>query len=458
MKRSAALLIALMASTPAFALPESKDRVYAADQNSNTVSVIDPSTNTLLGLIKLGDPRPNVLSPLYKGEVNVHGLGFSPDHRTIVAVSTVTNSVTFIDTATNKIKGVAYIGRNPHEAFFTPDGKHVWATVRGEDYLSVIDAKTFKETDRIKTESGPGMTIFTPDGKRAFVANSFNPVVQVFDVASKKLLASIPVVSPFSPFIQVTPDGKEAWLTHKDVGKVTRIDTKTLKVKGVIDSGPITNHLAFAKTSAGTLAYVTIGGENVVKVYTLNDEAKLIATIPVGALPHGVWGSGDGSRVFVGLENGDAVDVIDTQKNEKIAHIPSGQAPQALIYVPDAVPIGDGRQNLEPRKDMPENITLMLKPAADAQGGGMVVSRNLGLIDIVDLSVSKLKPDTAYALLFEGQPEPIVAFKTDAKGAAMASATSPTRSIVKPGEASKTPKVILVEGTEPSANAVLQSN
>src|SRR5215216_1459647 len=33
----------------------SRDRVYAADQTSNTVSVIDPSSNTLLGVIRLGD-------------------------------------------------------------------------------------------------------------------------------------------------------------------------------------------------------------------------------------------------------------------------------------------------------------------------------------------------------------------------------------------------------------------
>ena len=49
-------------------------------------------------------------------------------------VSVASNSVTLIDTATNKIKGVVYIGRSPLEAFFTPDGKQVWAAVRGEDY------------------------------------------------------------------------------------------------------------------------------------------------------------------------------------------------------------------------------------------------------------------------------------------------------------------------------------
>src|SRR5438094_9298487 len=98
------------------------DRVYAAEQFSNTVSVTDPADNKLLGVIRLGDPQPGNLSPLYKGQVLVHGMGFSPDHRTIAVVSIGSNSVTFIDTATNAVKHTTYVGRSPHEAFFTPDG------------------------------------------------------------------------------------------------------------------------------------------------------------------------------------------------------------------------------------------------------------------------------------------------------------------------------------------------
>src|SRR6516164_4923818 len=118
-----------------------RDRVYAAEQFSNTVSVTDPADNTLLGVIRLGEPQPTNFSPLYRGQVLVHGLGFSPDHRTLAIVSIGSNSVTFIDTATNRIKHVTYIGRSPHEPFFTPNGKEVWVTVRGEDYVAVIDAK-----------------------------------------------------------------------------------------------------------------------------------------------------------------------------------------------------------------------------------------------------------------------------------------------------------------------------
>ena len=95
----------------------SHDRVYATDKTSNTVSVIDPSTNQLLGVIRLGDPIPGSLSPLYVGQLLVHGLGYSPDSKTLAVVSVASNSVTLIDTATNRIKGIVYVGRSPHEAF-----------------------------------------------------------------------------------------------------------------------------------------------------------------------------------------------------------------------------------------------------------------------------------------------------------------------------------------------------
>src|SRR5579862_1905835 len=117
-----------------------QDRVYAAEQYSNTISVTDPVDNKLLGVIRLGDPSPASLSPLYTGQLLVHGMGFSPDRKTLAVVSVGSNSVSFIDTQSNAVKGVAYVGRSPHEVFFTPDGSEVWVTVRGESYVGVLDA------------------------------------------------------------------------------------------------------------------------------------------------------------------------------------------------------------------------------------------------------------------------------------------------------------------------------
>ena len=64
------------------------DRVYTADQTSNTVTVINPNTRTVLGTIALGDQRlGGVLGPQYLRDVGVHGLGFSRDTIDVVRVS-----------------------------------------------------------------------------------------------------------------------------------------------------------------------------------------------------------------------------------------------------------------------------------------------------------------------------------------------------------------------------------
>src|ERR1700738_2249492 len=323
------------------------DRVYSAEQYSNTVSVTDPADNRLLGSIHLGDPTPSSLSPLYKGQLLVHGLGFSPDRRTVDVVSIGSNSVTFIDTATTSVKHITYVGRSPHEAFFTPDGKEVWVTVRGEDYVAVLDGQSFEEKSRIKVPAGPGMQIFSPDGKYGYVCSSFNPETVVITVADHQIVGHVKQDSPFCPNIAATPDGKQVWFTLKDTGRTMVFDAKPpFAVLKSMDTGPITNHVNFAHTARGTFAYVTIGGLNEVKVFR-TDDFSLVATIPVGKLPHGVWPSGDGSRIYVGLENADALTAIDTVSNKVIATSAVGQAPQAITYVPNAVPEGDGTQGLQ---------------------------------------------------------------------------------------------------------------
>src|SRR5258708_29189969 len=119
-----------------------RDRVYSAEQFSNTVSVTDPVDNKLVGAIHLGDPLPASFSPLYTGQLLVHGMGFSPDHRTIAVVAIGSHAVNFIDTATNTVKHVSYVGRSPHAAFFTMEGKEVGGTGRGEHYASGLDGTT----------------------------------------------------------------------------------------------------------------------------------------------------------------------------------------------------------------------------------------------------------------------------------------------------------------------------
>jgi len=445
-----------------------RDRVYAAEQFSNTVSVTDPFTNKLLGVIRLGDPTPRNLNPLYRGQLLVHGLGFSPDHRTLAVVSIGSNSVAFIDTATNAVKHITYVGRSPHEAFFTPDGKEVWVTVRGEDYVAVLDGTTYQERARITVPGGPGMQIFSPDGAYGYVCSSFTAETAVVAVADHRIVGRVPQASPFCPNIAASPDGKQVWFTLKDVGKTMVFDARPpFAALKTLDTGPITNHVNFARNAGGTFAYVTVGGFNEVQVFDTATFAK-VATIPVGALPHGVWPSGDGRRIYVGLENADRLAVIDTLTNTVVITVPIGQAPQAVVYVPNAVPEGDGTQGLQPLGIAGETVHLSLVGPKSvsmrhpAQAPTSVSLFDQGLLQILQASVTGLEPQRPYVLALSARPdgggalEPLAAFVTNPAGSAIVNAIGPIRQVVRGEEKMQRRYLVIAPGSAERPGAPVQ--
>jgi YVTN family beta-propeller protein len=459
-----------------------QDRVYSAEQFSNTVSVTDPVDNKLLGTIRLGDPLPGNLSPLYKGQLLVHGMGFSPDHRTIAVVAIGSNAVNFIDTATNNVKHVTYVGRSPHEAFYTMDGREVWVVVRGENYVSVLDGTTYEEKTRITVPNGPGMTIFSPDGKFGYVCSSFTPETEVITVADHKIVGRVPQASPFCPNIAATPDSKQVWFTLKDSGKTQVFDGQPpFALLKTLDTGPITNHVNIVRNAKGMFAYVTVGGLNEIKVFR-TDNFEQVATIPVGKLPHGIWPSGDGTRVYVGLENEDKVAAVDTLKNEVIATSPIGQAPQALVYVPDAVPAatvginsamtrmpvapeGLATSNLQPLGVAGRSAQLWLAPPGartEEKPPTSVSLSDQGLVQVLEAAVTGLEPGKPYLLALATEPsgtgalEPLQGFMTNPAGAAVVNTTGPIRQVVRGEDQIPRRYLVILPGTPDNHGAAVQ--
>jgi YVTN family beta-propeller protein len=461
------------------------DHVYSAEQYSNTVSVTDPADNSLLGSIHLGDPTPSSLSPLYKGQLLVHGLGFSPDHRTVDVVSIGSNSVTFIDTPTNSVKHITYVGRSPHEAFFTPDGTEVWVTVRGENYVAVLDGATYEPKTRIIVPNGPGMTIFSPDGKYGYVCSSFTPETVVVSVADHQIVGRVPQASPFCPNIAATPDGSQVWFTLKDIGKTQVFDGRPpFALLKTLDTGPITNHVNIVRNANGMFAYVTVGGLNEVQAYRTDDFSK-VATIPVGRLPHGIWPSGDGTRVYVGLENEDRIAAIDTLTNRVIAISPIGQTPQAVVYVPQAVPAeqsgnnamtvmdgnaptGAGKEGLQPLGVAGQTAQLWLAPPGQGTTAGgeksptSVTLFDQGLVQVLEAAVSGLEPGKPYVLALANEPsgggalEPLQGFMTNPAGSAIVNTIGPIRQVVQGADQIPRRYLVIAPGTAAEHGAAVQ--
>ncbi len=381
--------------------PYKNDRVYTGNQVSNTVSVVDPSQNKLLGEIRLGVPYSNVLTPLYKGQTLVHGLRYSPQRKLIAVVSIGSNAVTFISTENNKVIKTLYVGRSPHEPTFTPDSKQLWVSVRGEAYISVIEVDKMEEVKKIPVADGPGMVAFSPDGKFAYVCSSFTPELDVLSTNDYKIIKRIPIASPFSPNIFTSPDGKWVALTLKDIGAVVVVNTKTLEVAKQKNTGGITNHVTFSNSGNLHRMFVTVGAENKVRVFDVDKDFVQTDSINVGALPHGLWPSADGKLMYVGLEYGDEAQAIDLATLKVISTIKIGQSPQALVYADNAVSdYTESLENLSPLNDSAGTQIINLNSINGNAAHGRLAVRPIGVTDLIEQIYTNLTPGKTYTLTF----------------------------------------------------------
>jgi YVTN family beta-propeller protein len=228
------------------------------------------------------------------------------------------------------------------------------------------------------------------------------------------------------------------------------------KVLKTLDTGPITNHVNIVRNAHGQFAYVTVGGLNEVQVFRTGDFSK-VATIPVGKLPHGAWPSGDGARIYVGLENADEMTAIDTLTNKVIANVSIGQAPQAVTYVPDAVPEGLGTSGLMPLGVAGITAQFSMAPPGQAASGAQaptsVTLFDQGLSQVLEASATGLAPKHPYVLSLSseadggGTPEPLASFMTNPAGSAIVNAIGPIRQIVQGDAGTPRRYLVIVPGT-----------
>ncbi len=296
---------------------EPDDRVFVCNEDSNTISVIDPRSNTVDTTINLTsfdeDPRPPfrfatggtvpthaamIGKPLYHGAIAIHGAAPSPDNRWLATTGRGTSNVYLIDTRAKRVVGNApnpqagpttnaerlssgvLVGREPHEPTFTRNAKELWVAVRGEDRIAIMDVDTaVKESGgepgprrSYATINGPAQVWFSADGALAFVVSQKTSQVDVWTVNAdaqgrsqpqRKATLDISMQDRFgfTPFLKTTPDGGEVWMSHKLADQVSALPTREPhRIGDTVALGPMArpNHVEFVENARGKVVYVTL--------------------------------------------------------------------------------------------------------------------------------------------------------------------------------------------------------
>jgi YVTN family beta-propeller protein len=292
------------------------DRIFICNEDSNTLSVIDPTTNTISDTINLTsfdeDPRPPfrlvtggvtpthlamVRKPLYHGAIDIHGAAPSPDNSLVATTGRGTSNVYLIEATslrvignvpnpqasdmTNKerITSGLLVGREPHEPTFTRNGVELWVTVRGEGRIAIFDipaAKAGQPTERalrgyLETINGPAQVWFSKDGKLAFIASQKVSQIDVFEAnfgsdghsqPKRAKTVDIKAQDPraFTPFLKTSPDGQEVWFSHKLADAVSAwsadLELRPLDTVALGDNAR-PNHVEFIENNRGKAVYVS---------------------------------------------------------------------------------------------------------------------------------------------------------------------------------------------------------
>ncbi len=298
---------------------ESGDRVYITNEDSNTITVIDPRSNTVEATINLTsfdeDARPPfrlvtagvtpthaamIHKPLYHGCIDAHGAVPSPDGRLLATSGRGSSNIYLIDAVNKKVVGgtpnpVAgpntnaerlssgiLVGREPHEPTFTRDGKELWVTLRGEDRIVILDVeRAMRQAGGVEsgailryinTINGPAQVWFDAIGALAFVASQKVSKVDVFRVnpdangySRPERLTTLDVAAQdkpaFTPFLKTSPDGQEIWFSHKLADAVSaRSTTDPFGLLDAVSLGNLArpNHVEFIENRKGKVVYASL--------------------------------------------------------------------------------------------------------------------------------------------------------------------------------------------------------
>ena len=163
-------------------------------------------------------------------------LAFDNDSQTVFVTLQQSARVAAFDLKTQLVKWNTVVGKAPAGVVMLPDNKRLLVALTGEDSVVTVDAVTGSTIGRLQT--GKGAHNFWPkgDGRHWFLSNRVEGTVSLLDTQEMKVVASVRV--PGGPdCMDITPDGKELWVTQRFLRRIAIVDLATLKVTGSIPVG-----------------------------------------------------------------------------------------------------------------------------------------------------------------------------------------------------------------------------
>ncbi|WP_328779793.1 beta-N-acetylglucosaminidase domain-containing protein [Streptomyces canus] len=290
-------------------------RALTADFSGASVSSIDLSSGTTRNIAVGNNP----------GEVVV-----SADGRTAYAANQGSDTVSVIDVASGTVTATVAVGKVPAGLALTPDGGTLWVANYTDGTVQSIDTGTLKTGTPVPVGDGPENMAITPDGRTLYVADIHDNTVSPVDLTTGRAGAAIPVgPSPFN--VVAAPDGRTVYVSNSGGSTVTPIDTATNDPEPTLLVSGQAYGLALSPDGR-TLWVSPSNGDTVTPVDTVTGAPG--TTVKVGKSAFDVALDWNGGTAYVTTADGNSLVPVDTATNTAGSPLTTGAYPLAVALTP----------------------------------------------------------------------------------------------------------------------------
>ncbi|MDP9206634.1 MAG: YncE family protein [Gemmatimonadota bacterium] len=288
-------------------------RVYVPNEKSNSVSVIDPVTLTVVGRIKVGAYPQHVTPSWDLNKLYVND-----------------GALTEIDARTGAV--IRSIGvPSPYNLYFTVDGSKAIVVAENLRRLDFYDPSSWKLLRSLPIPwSGINHMDASADGSYLLATCEFSGRVVKIDATAMTIISDLDIGGlPID--VKLSPDGSVFYVTNQGRGGVSIIDPVAMHEVGFLQTGRGAHGLALSRDTRSL--YVSNRLAGTISVIDLA-ERRVAANWVIGGSPDMLTLSADGTQLWTGNRYGSSVTVIDTQTGTVVKTIAVESAPHGLTYFP----------------------------------------------------------------------------------------------------------------------------
>ncbi|WP_325176279.1 beta-N-acetylglucosaminidase domain-containing protein [Streptomyces liliifuscus] len=186
---------------------------YAANQGSDSVSVIDVPTGRVTATVAVGDLPA--------------GLALTPDGKTLWVADYSDDAVQPVDLATGTAGAKVAVGDGPENMAITPDGSTLYVANIHDSTVTPVTLPAGRAGTAIPVGPNPFNVVAAPDGQTVYVSNSGGSTVTPIDTATNDTRPTLLVNGQQAYGLALSPDGRTLWVSASTGDRVTPVDTVT---------------------------------------------------------------------------------------------------------------------------------------------------------------------------------------------------------------------------------------